>query len=58
MQYVHKYFNTDLTKIREKVVNQCNWQIENEPAFAPDLKEFNDYGEWFDNKIKFSEYED
>jgi len=42
LAYVHKYFNTDLTKIREKVINQCNLLVENEPAFAPDLKEFND----------------
>ena len=51
LAYVHKYSGYDLSAIREQVKEQCEWLNEHEPAFAPDLKMFKDYGEWFDDKI-------
>lgn len=58
LAHVHKYSNYDLSNIRNEIKKQCEWLKENEPSFAPKLKDFKDYGEWFDDKIKnISEYD-
>lgn len=52
LAYVHKYSDYDLSIIRSEVKEQCEWLKEHEPFHAPDLEDCNDYGEWFDQKIK------
>lgn len=52
LAYAHKYSNYPLDSIKSEFVKHCEWLNENEPEFAPNLDECNNYGEWFDNKIK------
>lgn len=49
LAYIEKYSDFDLSSIKEEFVKQCNWLKENESGFAPDT---DDFGKWFDDKIK------
>jgi len=57
LAYVHKYSICDFSQVRREFVNQCKWLAEHEPAYAPDLENFKNYGEWFDDKIKIENYD-
>ena len=49
LAYIQKYSDFDLSEVRKEFVKQCNWLKKNEPEFAP---ETNNFGKWFDEKIK------
>lgn len=53
LAYVKKYSEYDISAVRDEFIKQCEWLAENEPDCAPDT---DDFGNWFDNKIK--EYEE
>lgn len=52
LAYVKKYSEYDISAVRDEFIKQCEWLAENEPDCAPDT---DDFGKWFDNKVK--EYE-
>ena len=49
LAYIQKYSDFDLSEVRKEFIKQCNWLKKNEPEFAP---ETNNFGKWFDEKIK------